>query len=590
MPSGKEADRRMAGRIVVVMFAALAVAATDGAFASSKSASASDRSHATAAPARLSKSSEARVFLLGLRQRGNPGKFASEVSDPSSPLYRQFLSLRQYQERFSPSRADRRGVLGYLASQRGVLKVELSSDQSVVLAVMTAQAGRRIFCARGPGEPKRGLCMPRALRGVVREISAGELYRHGAKSRLGGEPDKAKAGTSQRCEGATKTHPFTPRQLSTAYAVDELHSRGLDGSGVRVATLSSQEVETADFKTWAQCFGLRTPVVRQFAMPGAITDTATDPHETVLDVEALATLAPGIERITPIFVPLDQGFSNSFILFMFGALDPSRQGGRLPDILSISDGVCEGRFTRDQLVLGERLLTQAAALGITTLAASGDLGFEECKTNERGGSFPGTSPFITSVGGTSLTLTAGNRIADQVVWSTYATEGSRGVGTGGGPSAVWGRPSFQRAPGIGPQLQHGKPTRLTPDIAAMASFTPGLAVFDDGVWGLGGGTSAATPLEAAIVALVLQEERKAGHPRLGSLPPLLYELARGPDYNSIFFDITKGTSSRHPKSKVGQTPAAGAAQRGYDLATGLGSLNAAAFADAVKSHEAPHTQ
>ena len=69
----------------------------------------------------------------------------------------------------------------------------------------------------------------------------------------------------------------------------------------------------------------------------------------MLDIEALASLAPGLQRITPIFVPLDQSFTNSFLLFMFGALDPSRQGGRLPDILSISDGVCESRFTRDQL-------------------------------------------------------------------------------------------------------------------------------------------------------------------------------------------------------------------------------------------------
>lgn len=125
----------------------------------------------------------------------------------------------------------------------------------------------------------------------------------------------------------TRLHPT---QLSTASGVDELHSRGLEGSGVRVATLSSQEVDTAGFRTWAQCFGLRTPVVGQFAMPGASPDTATAPEETVLDVEALASLAPGLQRITPIFVPLDQSFPNSFLLFMFGALDPSRQGGKLP--------------------------------------------------------------------------------------------------------------------------------------------------------------------------------------------------------------------------------------------------------------------
>lgn len=82
-------------------------------------------------------------------------------------------------------------------------------------------------------------------------------------------------------------------------------------------------------------------------------------------------------------MPLDQGFASSFLLFMFGALDPSRQGGRLPDVLSISDHDCENVFTRDQLMLGQRLLTQAAALGITTLAASGDLGFQGCARGPR---------------------------------------------------------------------------------------------------------------------------------------------------------------------------------------------------------------
>jgi subtilase family serine protease len=534
---------------------------------------------------------ERRVFLLGLRQRGNPGQFAAQVSNPVSPLYRHFLSLRQYQNRFSARGADRERVMRYLASQRGVATVALSSDKSVVMAVLTAQAGRRIFCARGGAPPTRGLCKPSRLLGSVRAISAGELYQVGPVSRRGGArmAQAPEAGAAKSCTGAGKTRAFTPQQLSTAYGVDALHARGLNGSGVRAATLSSQEVSTAGFRTWGRCFGLATPVVRQIAMPGASPDTATAPEETVLDIEALASLAPRLQRITPIFVPLDQSFTNSFLEFMFGALDPSRQGGKLPDILSISDGVCESRFTRDQLLLGERFLIQAAALGMTTLAASGDLGFQGCFINKPGVLFPGSSPFTTSVGGTSLTLTPGNQIADQVVWSTFASQPAQGVGSGGGPSSVWSRPSFQQAAGIGPQLQAGKPARLTPDVASMASFTPGLAVYDrdGGGWGLGGGTSAATPLTAAIVALVLQQERKAGRPRLGSLSPLLYQLARGADYHSIFFDVTTGTSSRRPHSPRGQSPSGGAAQPGYDLATGLGSLKAGAFADAVAGLAAP---
>ena len=268
----------------------------------------------------------------------------------------------------------------------------------------------------------------------------------------------------------TASDPTRKVTVVLAYGVDPLQARGLDGSGVRVATLSGAKVDTASFKTWGKCFGLPAPKVGQIAMPSAGPDTETAPEETVLDVEALASLAPGLEQITPIYVPLDQSFSHSFALFMFGALDPSRQGGRLPDILSISDGVCENRFTTAQLRLGQRMLAEAASLGITALAASGDLGFRGCFTSARGASFPDSSRFVTGVGGTELTLTPGNEIAEQVVWSTYATQPQQGVGSGGGPSDVWSRPGYQRAPGIGPAIQSGKPTRLGPDLAAMASF------------------------------------------------------------------------------------------------------------------------
>ena len=561
--------------MAVVVCAMLAIAATD----------------AAAAPMRASNPPQRRVVLLALPQRGNPNRFAVQVSNPSSPLYRRFLSLGQYDQRFASGVADRRRVLRYLRSQPGVESVQVSGDRSVILAVVTPRAGKRLFCAESEAQPTRGLCKPRAIRRSVRQISVGEVYQLTSGSQASATR-RAGVAKAQSCAAATKNGEFTPQQLSTAYGVGPLSAQRLSGAGVRVATLSSQEVDTSGFETWGRCFHLRAPVVRQFAMPGASRDTASAPEETVLDIEALASLAPGLQRITPIFVPLDQSFTNSFLLFMFGALDPSRQGGRLPDILSISDGVCESRFTHDQLALGQRLLAEAAALGISTLAASGDLGFQGCFINRPGSLFPSSSPFATSVGGTSLTLTPGNQIASQVVWSTFATEPDQGVGTGGGPSKVWGRPGFQRAPGIGPQLQRGKATRLAPDIGAMASFTPGLAVFDKdgGGWGIGGGTSAATPLQAAIVALVLQQERKAGRPRLGSLPPLLYQLARGPNYHSIFFDITSGSSSRHPNSAFGKSPAGGAAQPGYDLATGLGSLNAAAFARAVASLPANRKQ
>lgn len=540
---------------------------------------------AVAGPVTKAKPVKLRVVLLGLKQRGNPSAFATQVSDPASPQYRKFLTQAQYRQQFSATPAVQKRVRTFLNRKRGVTSLTLNASRTVALAVIKPNSVRRFFCVKGSGPPSKGVCIPRALRGAVRLVSVGEVYQQKAKPRPKSRPITASrnTGTPQGCAAGTKGKAFTPNQISTAYGVDGLKARGLDGTGVTVATLSSQVVPTKGFGTWAKCFGLATPNVHQFAMPGGQPDTSSAPEETVLDIEALATLAPKLDRITPIMVPLDQGFPNSFVLFMFGALDPSRQGGKLPDILSISDGVCEERFTGAQLKLGQLLLAEAASLGITTLAASGDLGFQGCFTSARGALFPGSSPFTTSVGGTELFLDQSNAMASQRVWSTFASQPSQGVGSGGGPSHTWARPAFQTGPGIGPALQQGRTTRLSPDIASMASFTPGIVTYDQngGGWGVGGGTSAATPLTAAVVALTLQQERQAGRPALGSLPPLLYQLARGPEYGSVFYDITEGTSSKKPKSAAGKTIAGGAAQMGYDMATGLGSLKATYFADAV---------
>ncbi|HMT05594.1 MAG: hypothetical protein KDB48_03115 [Solirubrobacterales bacterium] len=520
-----------------------------------------------------------RVVVLGLPGQGQPLVTASRISDPGSSSYRHFLTQEQYGKRFGATQKVREKVMS-LRLLRGVRQVNLNPTGTAAILVVTPAAATRLFCAGSkiPGDP----CRPRGFKWAIRQVSVGEIYPNGPTPK----PPKASSsvsGTPKGCSAAIRSKALTPNQISAAYGVDELRNRGLDGSGVRVATLSGQVVGLSDFRVWARCFNQPAPRVSQPGMPSGVNDTQAGPDETVLDVEALSFLAPKLERILPIFVPQDNKFNNPLLLFLIGALDPSRQGGKLPDILSISDGICEYQFKKAEKWLAQRLLAEAAAIGITTLAASGDAGFLGCDFKRPGANFPASSRFVTAVGGTNLGLSPDNRITSQPVWSTYATKPSEGAGSGGGPSRFWPRPAFQKAPGLTPALQKGKETRLLPDVAAMGSFSPGIATYEQGTggWGPGGGTSAATPLTAAMVALALQQEREAGRPPLGAITPLLYELAQGPGYGSIFRDVTVGTSSRKPKSAVGRTPAGGAAQSGYDLATGLGSLNATAFADAV---------
>jgi kumamolisin len=522
-----------------------------------------------------------RVVMVGLAGQGKPMVAASQISYPGGSRYRHFLTQDQYRRQFGATSATVRKIRT-LRSRKGVRQVILNPTRTAAILVMRPPAARRLFCA-GPNLPGKP-CRPAGFKKAIRQVSLGEIYPDGPRP----QPPKASSsgsGTPQGCADAIKSKTLTPNQISTAYEVDALHQRGLDGSGVRVATLSGDVVGTSDFETWAKCFGLPAPKVSQPGMPSGVYDTQSAPDETVLDVEALSFLAPKLDRVLPIFVPLDNKFNNALLLFLFGALDPGRLGGKLPDILSISDGICEYQFRKAEKWLAQRFLAEAAAIGITTLAASGDAGFLGCDMKQPGANFPASSRFATAVGGTNLGLDSGNSILSQPVWSTYATKPAQGAGTGGGPSRFWPRPAYQAAPGLTPALQKGRKTRLLPDVAAMASFYPGIATYEEGTggWGPGGGTSAATPLTAAMVALVLQQEREAGRPPLGLITPLLYRLSQGSGYGQYFRDVTVGTNSRKPKTKAGQTPAGGAAQPGYDLATGLGSLKATAFADAVAS-------
>ena len=160
-------------------------------------------------------------MLLALPQRGNPSRFAVQVSNPASPLYRRFLSLRQYDQRFAAGVADRGRVLRYLRSQPGVDSVQVSGDRSVILAVVTPLAAERLFCAEGEAQPTRGLCRPRAIRRPVRQISVGEVYQLHSSSPASGSVRSAAAGEPRR---AARQRPGTEEYSSTA-ALDCLRGR-----------------------------------------------------------------------------------------------------------------------------------------------------------------------------------------------------------------------------------------------------------------------------------------------------------------------------------------------------------------------------
>jgi subtilase family serine protease len=250
----------------------------------------------------------------------------------------------------------------------------------------------------------------------------------------------------------------------------------------------------------------------------------------------------------------------------------------LASVISQSFGATENTFKTTKSLLALRSAFKLAAKsGVTVLAASGDTGSTDYKANGADlftfpvNSWPSSDPLVTSVGGTQLNLDdAGNRLSPDVVWND-----SSGAG-GGGLSRIFGRPAYQGAVSAVVGARRG-----TPDISLSAAVDGGVWVYSSyadaaSPYHVFGGTSAATPEFAGIVALANQS---AGKP-LGRLNPLLYSLTG----DTGIVDVTTGDNDIGTfRNSDGLTHHVRGfmAVAGYDLASGLGTVDAAKLVPAL---------
>jgi subtilase family serine protease len=231
--------------------------------------------------------------------------------------------------------------------------------------------------------------------------------------------------------------------------------------------------------------------------------------------------------------------------------------------------------------LFNRQAAATAALGITIVVAAGDSGSSACAhgvqpsqltsfDEQKSPSWPATSPWVLAVGGTNLTLTPTNAIESSGVWNDteYPSPYEQAAAGGGGVSTFEKRPWWQ------PAIPGQNTFRMVPDVAAFADPSPGYAIVcSHEVQGCGpspgqtisfvGGTSAATPLVAGMIALWDQQAKQSGLPNPGFVPPLLYSIAQHAP--GSFLDITTGDNA------VFGGVSCCTATPGFDLASGLGS-------------------
>ncbi len=373
-----------------------------------------------------------------------------------------------------------------------------------------------------------GLSVPAPLSGVVTAV-LGLDDRPAARPRLAVAP------------AAAVDSSYSPDEVARLYRFPA----GTDGSGQDVAILElGGGYRQADLDAYFAALGIPVPEVVAVGVDGAANtpgDASGADGEVMLDIEVVGAVAPGA-RIVVYFAPnTDDGFLD--------ALSQAAHAAPRPAAISISWGLREDGWTDQARTAFSDALQDAAALGITVTAAAGDNGSSDgAPDGSAHVDFPASSPWALACGGTRLEAdpTAGT-IISEVVWNN----GRRTSATGGGVSAVFPQPVWQNGAGV--PVVDAAGGRGVPDVAGNADPQTGYRVRVDGVDTVIGGTSAVSPLWAALVARFTQALGAAP----GFLQPALYRAVGG-YVPPGFRDITIGNNG------------AFAAGPGWDACTGLG--------------------
>ena len=403
--------------------------------------------------------------------------------------------------------------------------------------------------------------------------------------------------TTASCRKDYKVACYQPAQIQQAYHLPELYARGITGRGTTIVIVDSFGSPTiqSDLAAFDKAFGLPAPPSFRIIAPAGRVP-AYDPNnsdmvgwagETTLDVEYAHVIAPGANLLlvrTP--VPETEG-AHGFPQIV--AAETYVLEHHLGDVISQSFSATERTFPSRAAVQALRGAYQLAAQdGVTVLAASGDSGAADVKLDASTyylapqTSWPDSDPLVTGVGGTQLHVGANGKPAAPTVWNdTYnlAAESFAAGGQspsplsgGGGLSVLFGRPAFQNAVRgvVGNQ-------RGVPDVSMSAACDGSVVTYGTfsgapAGWSPSCGTSEATPLFAGVVALAGQV---AGH-RLGLVNPALYRLAAA--HAPGIVDVTRGDNTvSFTQGGRRYTVRGFAAGQGYDLASGVGTVNAALF-------------
>ena len=513
-------------------------------------------------PADPDEKMEVTIYL----RRGSAGVYPNIAQQASSPVKeRRHLSREEFAKAHGASSDDIAKVRQF-ASQFGLqVKAEHPGRRSVVLSGTVEQFSRAFETkldryqhpTAGTFRGREGtLTIPSDLAAAVEGVfgldnrpQAKPHFRIRRKPAGQAQAHDVQAGYNPTLVGQAYDFPTDASEIT------------LDGTGQAIAILElGGGYNVSDLNSY---FNNAAPNVTAISVDGGSNSPTNDPNgpdgEVELDIEVAGSIAPKAQ-IGVYFAPnTDQGFLD--------ALTSAIHDTNLkPSVISISWGGPENTWTTQAMNAFDSAAQDAATMGVTIFAASGDNGATDGSDD---GSlqvdFPASCPHITGCGGTKLVLN-GTTITSEIAWNELnQQEGA----TGGGVSQVFPLPAWQQNANV-PNSPSGQPGRGVPDVAGDADPVTGYSVLVDGNGAVIGGTSAVAPLWAGLTALFNQS---IGKP-VGFLNPLLYT----PGGMATFHDIAVGSNGGYNCAP------------GWDPCTGLGSPDGAQLLSVLSSGQPTSTQ
>jgi uncharacterized protein (TIGR03437 family) len=517
-------------------------------------------------------------------QQADLNKLLTEQQTPGSPNYHHWLTPEEYGQRFGASDADIAKITDWLQQQglhvgalaRGRGWIAASGTAAQVESAFQTEIHSYLVDGEAHFANASAPSVPAAFGGVIQGIRGLNDFRMKPHAR----PALAKpALTSGHNTSGDGTHFVAPDDFATIYDVTPLYAAGINGTGQKIVIAGQIEVNLSDIEQFRSMFNLPANDPQMVLVPGSRNpgsdSKSGDLAESDLDLEWSGAVA---RDASVIFV-----YSTDVMTSVQYAIDQD-----LAPVVSVSYGSCELETPASEYNTFVSWAQQANAQGITWLAASGDNGAADCADSENPGlavDLPGTIPEVTSVGGTEFVDGSGNywsatNTANQASAVSYipettwndSVEDQEPSSSGGGVSVLFGKPSWQTGSGV-----PADNARDVPDLALNASddHDPYM-VYTDGSLQAYGGTSVPTPSFGGVIVLLNQKLASGG---VGNINPKLYALAQSNP--AIFHDVTTGNnivtvscSRRQTCNNIAVGYNAGV---GYDLTTGLGSVDANAL-------------